>query len=79
MARPWRIQYSGAIYHIMSRGVGKGEIFLNGDDYIRFLSYLEKAVEKFNIEIFAFELMTNHYCIYSVYIVIIQRTKTKSV
>ncbi len=61
MARPWRIEYSGAIYHIMSRGVGKGEIFHNNDDYIRFLSYLEKAVEKFRIEIFAFVLMTNHY------------------
>ena len=61
MARPWRIQYSGAIYHIMSRGVDQGEIFLNSDDYTRFLSYLEKSVEKFNIEIFAFVLMTNHY------------------
>ncbi|MGR3318614.1 MAG: transposase [Candidatus Anammoxibacter sp.] len=61
MSRPWRIQYEGAIYHIMSRGVGRGKIFLNSNDYIRFLSYLEKAVEKFNIEIFAFVLMTNHY------------------
>ena len=61
MSRPWRIQYSGAIYHIMSRGVDKGKIFFSNDDYIRFLSYLEKAVEKFKIEIFAFVLMTNHY------------------
>ena len=61
MARPWRIQYEGAIYHIMSRGVGRGKIFLNSDDYIRFLSYLEKATKKFKIEIFAFVLMSNHY------------------
>ncbi len=28
MEPPWRIQYSGAIYHIMSHGVSKEEIFL---------------------------------------------------
>ncbi len=61
MARPWRIQYAGAIYHVMSRGVGRGKIFLGDEDYIRFIAYLEKAVEKFNIEMYAFVLMTNHY------------------
>ena len=61
MARPWRIQYAGAIYHIMSRGVGNGKIFISSEDYIHFVSYLEKAVEKFNIEMFAYVLMTNHY------------------
>ncbi len=32
MARPWRIQYEGAIYHVMSRGIGRGKIFLTNDD-----------------------------------------------
>ena len=61
MTRPWRIQYKGAIYHIMSRGVGRGKIFLDNDDYSRFLEYVEKAREKFNLDIFAFILMGNHY------------------
>jgi len=26
MARPWRIQFEGAVYHIMSRGVGRQTI-----------------------------------------------------
>ncbi len=54
MARPWRIQYEGAIYNIMSRGVGRGEIFLTNDDYSGFLEYVEKAGEKFGLDIFAF-------------------------
>jgi len=61
MARPWRIQYEGAIYHVMSRGVGRGNIFLANDDYSRFLEYVERAREKFNLDIFAFVLMSNHY------------------
>ncbi len=61
MARPWRVQYEGAIYHIMSRGVGRGEIFLVDDDYLRFISYLERSVGKFKINIFAFVLMSNHF------------------
>ncbi len=61
MARPWRIQYEGAIYHVMSRGVGRGKIFLSNDDYFRFLEYLASAREKFNLDIFAFILMGNHY------------------
>ncbi len=61
MARPWRIQYEGAIYHIMSRGVGRGKIFLTNEDYSKFLEYVEKAREKFGLDIFAFVLMNNHY------------------
>ena len=61
MARPWRIQYEGAIYHVMSRGVGRGKIFLANDDYSRFLEYVESARERFGLDIFAFVLMSNHY------------------
>ena len=61
MARPWRIQYNNAVYHIMSRGVAQGEVFYAEEDYHRFLEYLEKASEKFQLEIFAFVLMGNHY------------------
>ncbi|MDR4498848.1 MAG: transposase [Candidatus Scalindua sp.] len=45
----------------MSRGVGRGEIFLTNDDYSRFLEYMASAREKFNLDIFAFVLMANHY------------------
>ncbi len=45
MARPWRIQYEGAIYHIMSRGVGRGKIFLADDDYSKFLEYVGEKLK----------------------------------
>ncbi|NUO10528.1 MAG: transposase, partial [Candidatus Brocadia sp.] len=61
MARLWRIQYSNAVYHIMSRGVAQGEVFCADEDYQKFLEYLEKASEEFQVEIFAFVLMGNHY------------------
>ena len=61
MARPWRIQYTNAMYHIMSRGVAQGEVFYAEEDYHKFLEYLEKTSEKFQLEIFAFVLMGNHY------------------
>ena len=61
MSRPRRIQYANAVYHIMSRGVAQGEIFYADEDYRKFLEYLEKTSEKFQLEIFAFVLMGNHY------------------
>ena len=61
MARPWRIQYTNAMYHIMSRGVAQGEVFCADEDYHKFLEYLEKTSERFQLEMFAFVLMGNHY------------------
>lgn len=61
MARQWRIQFEGAIYHVMCRGIERGMIFLDEEDYLRFLGYVEKMVEKFQLDIFAFVLMGNHY------------------
>ncbi|MEW6618082.1 MAG: transposase [bacterium] len=49
------------MYHVMSRGVAQQEIFRIEDDYHRFLDYLEKSVDKYGLEIFAFVLMSNHY------------------
>jgi len=46
MARQWRIQFEGAIYHVMCRGIERGMIFVDNEDYLRFLGYVEKMVEK---------------------------------
>ncbi|MCF6148161.1 MAG: hypothetical protein E3K37_05835 [Candidatus Kuenenia sp.] len=45
----------------MSRGVAQGEVFYGNEDYHKFLEYLKKTSEKFQLEIFAFVLMGNHY------------------
>jgi len=61
MARPWRIQYPGAVYHVMSRGNNRQAIFLSDADRLDFLDLLGKAAERFQLQIFSFCLMNNHY------------------
>jgi len=61
MARPWRIQFPQAIYHITSRGNNRQAIFLDDRDRFDFLGCLATASARFGLEIFAFCLMSNHY------------------
>ena len=61
MARPLRIEFPGAYYHIASRGNEQKEIFRNSKDREKFLSYLESASKRYGAEIHLFCLMNNHY------------------
>ena len=61
MARPLRIEYPGAVYHITSRGNAYQDIFLDDPDREKFLDVLDQAVERFNWLCHAYCLMTNHY------------------
>ena len=61
MARQWRIEYPGALYHVMSRGNGGQDIFQTDDDRTLFLELTEELAERFNLEIYAYVLMGNHY------------------
>ena len=61
MARPLRIEYPGAHYHVINRGNAGEDIFISDRDKEKFLGYLEKAVERYGITIHAYCLMTNHY------------------
>ena len=61
MARPLRIEYPGALYHITSRGNAKMPIFDDDNDRVRFMCILEDAVKRFNWIIHAYCLMDNHY------------------
>ena len=61
MARPLRIQYPGAYYHITSRGIERRSIFHNNGERLKFLAYLESATERYNAVIHAYCLMNNHY------------------
>ncbi len=47
MARPLRIEFPDAIYHVMSRGNSRQKIFRDDRDYQRLLSGLEAVVAKF--------------------------------
>jgi putative transposase len=61
MARPLRIEFAGALYHVTSRGDRREAVFEDDDDYVLFLSVLKEVVERFNWLCHAYCLMTNHY------------------
>ena len=61
MGRPLRIEYSGAWYHVTSRGNEHKEVFKSRADREKFLSYLESASVRYGAVIHAFCLMSNHY------------------
>jgi hypothetical protein len=46
MARPLRIQFEGAVYHVTSRGNARQGIFLGDDNPSDFLAPLEKLFEQ---------------------------------
>ena len=46
MARPLRLEFDGAVYHITSRGNDRESIFFNDDDRLRFLEILMDAVDR---------------------------------
>lgn len=61
MARPLRIEYPSALYHITSRGNAKQDIFLNDADRKLFLFLLNEVAKKYNWVYYAYCLMSNHY------------------
>ena len=61
MARPLRIEYSGAVYHITSRGNEKKAIFKNYRDRETFLDTLSQVNKRYNWLCHAYCLMNNHY------------------
>ena len=61
MARQLRIQYPGAIYHVMNRGDRREAIFQDEPDYERFLQTLAEACGKAKWQVHAYCLMPNHF------------------
>lgn len=61
MARPLRIEYEGAVYHVTSRGNAKKRIFKDDIDRDKFLETLSIVVNRFNWLCHAYCLMDNHY------------------
>jgi REP element-mobilizing transposase RayT len=61
MARKLRIEYPGAVYHVMSRGDHQEAIYRDDADRTLFLRCLAEACEKTGWQIHAYVLMGNHY------------------
>ena len=60
MARPLRIQFAGALYHVMSRGNERSPIVRDDIDRHKRLDWLRRTVEIYGWRLHAFALMTNH-------------------
>ncbi len=61
MARPLRIEYPGAVYHITSRGNEKKAVYRDDQDRKNFLSMLYGVNKRYNWICHAYCLMDNHY------------------
>src|SRR5271165_6749038 len=61
MARPPRIDFPNAVYHVTSRGNGRGIIFWSDDDRQRFLAQLADSLHTAGVQLYAFALMENHF------------------
>lgn len=61
MARPLRIEFPGALYHLSARGNACQDIFLDDADRHLFLSVLDRVVLRFCLVLHAYCLMGNHY------------------
>jgi REP element-mobilizing transposase RayT len=61
MARPLRIEFEGAIYHVCARGNARESIFQTDPDRARLLDLLRASARRFDVAILAFVLMGNHF------------------
>ena len=59
MARPLRLQFPGAICHVMSRGIERRPIVPDDADRQRWIDWLRRTVETYGWRLHAFVLMTN--------------------
>jgi REP element-mobilizing transposase RayT len=61
MARQVRIQYPGAIYHVMARGDRREDIFYSAGDRSAFLKAVGEMCVRSDVRVHAYVLMDNHY------------------
>ena len=61
MARPLRIQYPGACYHVTCRGNERKNIFLDSQDQEVFLEKLSISLDIYNVSLLAYVCMPNHF------------------
>lgn len=61
MARPLRIEFPGAVYHVTSRGDRREPIFADDGDRVALLEVVAQAMARYDAELLAYCLMDNHY------------------
>jgi putative transposase len=61
MARPLRLELTGGLYHVTSRGNARSEIYLDNEDRVNWLELFNDVCSRFNWICHAYCLMSNHY------------------
>ena len=61
MARPLRLEFPHAVYHVTSRGNARQKIVRGDSDRQAFFSALAQVVDRFDWRCYAYCLMDNHY------------------
>jgi len=61
MVRPLRVQYPGAVYHVTCRGNERRQIYKDDRDRKRFLEILTQSIKTYNIRLYSYVLMDNHF------------------
>ncbi|HMO81072.1 MAG TPA: transposase [Pyrinomonadaceae bacterium] len=60
MARKPRIEIEGGLYHVITRGNDRQDIFHSREDHLKFISLIEKAKQQLGFYFYAYCLMSNH-------------------
>ena len=60
MARPLRIEFKNALYHVTSRGDGRDDIYLSDQDRVQYLDVLAQVCDRFNWVLHAYCLMMTY-------------------
>ncbi|MDM8540259.1 transposase [Desulfococcaceae bacterium HSG9] len=60
MGRAWRIEYKGGLYHLLSRGNVRKDIFKDDQDRFAFSDVTGETAENYVVDIFVYVLMGNH-------------------
>ena len=61
MPRRERVEFAGAVYHVMARGNERRAIYRDVTDRQLFIKTLSEAIETFDLRLHAYCLMANHY------------------
>jgi REP element-mobilizing transposase RayT len=61
MARPQRIEFSGALYHVSAKGQGGGHLFHDAEDAGRFLTILGQVCRRLHWAVMAYCLLPDHF------------------
>lgn len=61
MSHPIRVQYSGAWHHVVNKGAGGRDVFIDRSDRLRYLALLGELALRYEVEVHAYCLMGNHF------------------